>query len=113
VLYWIFLAIRDIIMHVIFETPKEISQRIAAQARAKRLSLNLTQKSLAERSGVSLSVLKKFERTGEISLLSLLKLAMPLDALESFAKLFQMDKMQNFSSLDEILNAKERKRGRE
>lgn len=67
-----------------FTTPHEMGLRIAQAVKEKRLSENLTQKSLAEHSGISLAVLKKFEATGKISLESLLKLASSLRALEDF-----------------------------
>ncbi len=51
----------------------EMALHLARQAQKKRLSLNFSQRTLAERSGVSYGVLKKFEQTGCISLESLLK----------------------------------------
>ena len=48
--------------------PNDLLHEIARKAREKRLTLNFTQNTLAIRSGVSLGVLKKFERTGKISL---------------------------------------------
>lgn len=47
----------------IFTTPPEIANNIAKAAKEKRLSLNLSQKSLSDRSGVSFGVIQKFERT--------------------------------------------------
>jgi len=64
---------------------------IAHQVQAKRLSLNFSQKTLSERSGVSLGVIKKFEHSGKISLESLLKLALVLDALNDFEFIFKFD----------------------
>lgn len=92
--------------------PQEMAKSIAVCAQAKRLSLNLSQKSLSERSGVSLGVLKKFERTGKISLESLLKIAFSLDSLGEFQQLFKPLSAETFASLDEILRDKTRKRGR-
>jgi transcriptional regulator with XRE-family HTH domain len=92
--------------------PDDLIRRIATQSKAKRLALNLTQQSLAERSGVSLSVLKKFERTGKISLESLLKLALVLDALNEFADLFKPKPLQAYTTMDQLLNQQTRKRGR-
>ena len=63
----------------------EMAGYIALAAKEKRLALNLSQKSLSERSGVSFGVIKKFERTGKISLESLLKLALTLGALKDFS----------------------------
>ena len=98
------------------ETPFEITLAIASSAKAKRLILNLTQASLAMRAGVSLAVLKKFERTGKISLDSLLRLAMVLGCLDNFTKLFPMPSTESFRTIDEIIRfdkkIKGRKRGR-
>ena len=93
-------------------TPNDLLSQIAERAREKRLSLNLTQASLSERSGVSLGVLKKFERTGKISWESLLKLALVLDSLSEFAALFPAKPLQSYVTLDQILKQKTRKRGR-
>ncbi len=93
-------------------TPYEILIRIAKRAKEKRLSLNLTQETLSDRSGVSLGVLKKFERTGKISFESLLKLSLVLDALEEFAELFSPKPIESYSSLNQILKRKSRQRGR-
>jgi transcriptional regulator with XRE-family HTH domain len=95
-----------------FASSSEISKQIAQKAQTKRLSLNMSQKTLSEHSGVSFGVLKKFERTGKISLESLVKLASILDALGDFQKLFQPMKPEDFTSLDDLLNDKSRKRGR-
>lgn len=95
-----------------FLTPHDLLGKIAAQAREKRLSLNLTQQSLSGRSGVSLGVLKNFERTGKISIESLLKIALVLDALAEFSTLFKPKPLESYPSLDHILKQKSRKRGR-
>ncbi|MBY0545557.1 MAG: helix-turn-helix domain-containing protein [Gammaproteobacteria bacterium] len=94
-------------------TPHEVATQLAERAQAKRLVLNLSQKTLSERSGVSFGVIKKFERTGKISLESLLRLAWILDALDDFNALFKPAPPESFLSLDELLKAKtSRKRGR-
>lgn len=96
----------------VMNTPQEIQKKIAGRVRAKRLALNLSQKTLSERSGVSYGVLKKFERTGKISLESLLKLALALGSLENFKTLFLPEKLETAVSLDELLEDRKRKRGR-
>ena len=93
-------------------TPLEYLTQIAQNAKAKRLSLNLSQQNLSLRSGVSLGSIKRFERTGKISLESLLKLALVLKSLESFNSLFAQDPLQSLPSLDAILKQIPRKRGR-
>ena len=92
-------------------TPHDFLNQIASAAREKRLSLNLTQVSLSDKSGVSLGVIKKFERTGKISIESLLKLALVLDSLKEFANLFRATSIES-QTMDQLLNQKTRKRGR-
>ena len=91
--------------------PLETAKHIAMAAKEKRLFLNLTQKNLSKRSGVSLSVIKKFEQTGKISLESLLKLSLPLGCLQDFLKLFEPKPLEDSLTLDTILKQKTRKRG--
>lgn len=88
-----------------FKTPYDVSMEIAKKAKAKRKYLKLTQQQLAEKSGVSLGSLKRFERSGEISLSSLLKIALVLDSLKEFDVLFEKPE---YSSIEELLNDKNR-----
>lgn len=93
-------------------TPQEMLKIIAEKTKAKRLSLDLSQQTLSEKSGVSYGVLKKFERTGLISFESLLKLALGLGALKDFERVFELDNAEQFHSLDELMQEGKRKRGR-
>ena len=91
--------------------PVSIAKKLAINLRKRRLFLNMSQKSLSEKSEVSLGSIKRFENTGEISLKHLLKLALVLDALEEFHNLFPE---KEYNSIDDILKSrkqKERKRG--
>ena len=81
-------------------TPIEIAQQLALRAKQIRLSLNLSQAGLAKRSGVSLGSLKRFEHSGQISLESLLQLALVLDRLTEFDSLLLPKSPQ---SLDDML----------
>jgi len=87
------------------KTPYEMSMDIAQKAKAKRKYMKLTQSRLSEKSGVSLGSLKRFERTGEISFMSLLKIAMVLGSLKEFECLFEKPE---YTSIEEILNDKNR-----
>ena len=94
------------------KTPKEVLDEIAARAKTYRLAENLTQTGLAVHSGVSLGTIKRFERTGQISLISLLKLAMVLEGLDDFDQIFPKKEPMP-ASIDELLKEpKTRKRGR-
>ena len=101
-----------IMIAAILISPGEMLVTIAKKARAKRLAQNFSQQTLAERSGVSLSVLKQFEQSGKISLSSLLKLGLTLDALGDFEALFKPKDPLQMASLDELININARKRGR-
>ncbi len=70
------------------KTPKEIAADLAARVRARRKELGLSQEKLAQKSQVSLGSLKRFESKYEISLSSLLRIAIALDAEEDFDSLF-------------------------
>ena len=93
-------------------TPQEMLKKIAEKARAKRLELDLSQHTLSKQSGVSYGVLKKFERTGQISFESLLKLALALGSMSDFNPLFAPEKPEEVLSLDELIQERTRKRGR-
>lgn len=93
-------------------TPQEMQKQVASQLRALRLDLNLSQKTLSEKSGVSYGVLKKFEQTGQISFESLLKLAMILGRIDDFKELFAPAPATMALSLDALIKNEKRKRGR-
>lgn len=93
--------------------PHEVGRYIAQQMQAKRLFFNFSQKTLSERSGVSFSVIKRFERTGKISLESFLKLALVLGFLKKLKELFDEPTSEKIISLDELLKDNTRKRGRQ
>ena len=76
--------------------------KVAENLRSGRLAKGLTQEGLANRSGVSLSTLRKFERTGQISLESFFKLAMALGLLGPLMEATKLPEGQ-FSSIDEVL----------
>ncbi len=94
-------------------TPSYIIIQLKTKFKQKRLELDFTQDGLAKRSGVSLGSLKRFESSGEISLVSLLKLALVLECLDDFQNIAN-PKTQYINSIDEIINHKEnnvKKRG--
>jgi transcriptional regulator with XRE-family HTH domain len=88
-------------------TPAELAGRVADRARARRLELGLTQQAVADRSGVSLGSLRRFERTGRIAFDSLLRIALALDALAAFEGLFPA---AEFRSIDDVIAKPRRQR---
>jgi transcriptional regulator with XRE-family HTH domain len=90
----------------------DIAKNIAKAARERRLSLNLSQQSLSRISGVSHSVIKKFELSGKISLASLIKIATAMGHTENFSELFKYDISATVKTLDELIKQTMRQRGR-
>ena len=66
--------------------------------------MELTQEGLAERSGVPLATLRKFEQKGIISLESFLKLLLVIGGLEEVVSILKASKPK-FTSIDEVLNS--------
>jgi transcriptional regulator with XRE-family HTH domain len=90
--------------------PEDIAAELAARLKSRRLAQNLTLEGLARRSGVPLGTLKKFERTGQIALVSFIRLVVVLKDEAALEKLLLE---QRFESLDEVLGSGTKpKRGR-
>ena len=81
--------------------PKELAREIAGQEKNKRKSRKLTQKELSARAGISLASLKRFEQTGEISFVSLIKIADILGEKDAFATLFAG---REYKSIQEVID---------
>lgn len=70
------------------KSPNEINKEIAFRMSVRRKEKKITQAQLAKQSDVSLGSIKRFERTGEISLSSLIKIAFALGYEDDFEGLF-------------------------
>ena len=68
---------------LIWETAEEIDMKLAGRIRGIRKRRSISQKKLSEMSGVSYGSIKRFETTGQISLLSLTKLAFALNEIRN------------------------------
>ena len=73
---------------MILETPSEMAANAAGRFRRVRLSKKVTIKKLSESSGVPYSTIRRFESTGEISFLSLVKITSALDEDQEITRLF-------------------------
>ena len=85
----------------VWETAEEMDAALAKRIRGIRKRRRLTQQDLSERSGVSLGALKRFETTGQISLLSLTKLAISLGCENEIRSLF--DNVV-YESIEEVID---------
>jgi transcriptional regulator with XRE-family HTH domain len=84
------------------QTPASVMLIIRDNFKSKRLRLNLTQEGLSNRSGVSFGSVKRFESNGEISLKSLLKLAVVLECLDDFSSVAK-NNQENINSMEQLL----------
>ena len=82
-------------------SPKEMNQLIATRIRSIRKKKNISQQSLSEKSGVSYGSIKRFEQSGEISLISLTKIAIALEVSGELENLFED---MPILSIEEIIN---------
>lgn len=85
---------------------------LGRRVKALRLDLGWTQQELAERAGITLATYRRFERTGQISLERLLRLAVILDAHAGFDQLFIRSPARSLAELERRSERQARKRGR-
>lgn len=92
---------------MLFISFSKVQKKLVDNVRERRLQMNLTQEGLAERSGVPLPTLRKFEQKGLISLDSFLKLLLVVGGLEEMVDVLK-PKEQSFKSIDDILKLEEK-----
>ena len=85
-----------------FVTYYEIQLEIAKRFVAIRKSKKVSQQRLSILSGVSYASIRRFEKTGDISLASLVKLALALNLYDDLNNLFK--NYQDYKSIEEIIN---------
>lgn len=82
------------------KTTGEIAHALAERLKESRLQKKWKRSTLAERSGVSESSLRRFEQTARISLENLLKLMSALGRLEEMDKLLQPPAVTSIDDLE-------------
>ena len=87
-------------MGFVWETPEEIDKALAERLKKIRKRRGMTQQQLSVRSNVSFGSIKRFEISGQISLLSLTKLAVALNCEEELRSLFSN---VPYRSIEEVL----------
>ena len=81
-----------------YEKQLEISQRFKTIRKNRKVS----QQRLSELSGVSYASIRRFEKTGDISLASLVKLALALQLYDDLDNLFKIQK--EYKSIEEVIS---------
>ena len=87
-------------MSFVWETPEEINLALAKRLSRIRKRRNLSQVQLSEKSNVSYGSIKRFETSGQISLLSLTRLCVALNCVEEIRNLFTQ---VEYGSIEEVL----------
>ena len=85
------------------KTPNEIAKSLADKIKEHRKRLKISQDVLAQKSGVSLGSIKRFETKHEISLQSFIKITIELDLDKDFESLFTA---KTYTTIDEIIKGK-------
>lgn len=81
-----------------YEKQLEISQRFKTIRKNRKVS----QQRLSELSGVSYASIRRFEKTGDISLASLVKLALALQLYDDLGNLFKIQK--EYKSIEDVIS---------
>lgn len=90
----------DIADFVKTQTLQSITEQFVAREKQRRKKMHLSQRDLANKSGVSYASIRRFESIGEISLNSLLKIANALECLEDFNSVFKMPVVKSLKDYD-------------
>ena len=86
---------------LIWETAEELDKNLALRVRKIRKRRKIFQQKLADLSGVSYGSIKRFETSGQISLLALTKIAMELDMADELRNIFSQVPYRN---IQEVIN---------
>ena len=80
----------------------DIAMQIANDFKKRRIERNLTREQVAEKSGVAISNLARFEQKGMISLKNLINIAMALDYTSELKGIFSAQKYDTMDELTQI-----------
>ncbi|BFK62009.1 helix-turn-helix transcriptional regulator [Dorea longicatena] len=86
---------------IIWETAEELDQKLARRVRNIRKRRSISQEKLAQMSGVSYGSIKRFEASGQISLISLTKIAMALEIADELRTIFTQ---VPYKDIQEVIN---------
>lgn len=90
----------DIADFVKTQTIQSVTEQLVEREKLRRKKMHLSQRELANKSGVCYASIRRFESIGEISLNSLLKIANALDCLEEFNSVFKAPVVKSLKDYD-------------
>ena len=90
----------SVLENYMLDNPDDIAKGIADDFRKRRIEKNITREEMAEKSGVAVSNIIRFEQKGLISLKNLIGIAMALGYTSELRHIFGHPK---YSTMDELL----------
>ena len=86
---------------LMWETAEELDKKLARRVQNIRKRRSISQEKLAQMSGVSYGSIKRFEASGQISLISLTKIAMALEIADELRAIFTQ---VPYKDIQEVIN---------
>lgn len=87
----------------VWETPEEINKELADRVKKIRKRRKISREELSRKCGVSYGSIKRFETTGQISLLALTRIAVALGCVNEIKNLFTE---VPYLSIEEVIREK-------
>ena len=84
------------------DNPDEIAKEMANDFRRRRIEKNMTREQVADKSGVAVSNITRFEQKGLISLKNLIGIAMALEYTSKIRHVFLQPKYSTMEELQQI-----------
>ena len=84
------------------DNTEDIAKKLAADFRARRIEKNMTREQVAEKSGVAVSNIIRFEQKGLISLKNLIGIAMAMEYTSEVKNIFDQPKYSTMEELSQI-----------
>ena len=100
----------SVLEEYLHNNPDEIGKELADNFRKRRIEKNLTREEIAEKSGISISNITRFEQKGLISLHNLIGIAMAIGYTYEIKTLFSQPKYSTMDELTQIRRNSSRKR---
>lgn len=85
-----------------FDDADDVAREMAGDFRQRRIEKNLTRVQVAEKSGVAVSNIVRFEQKGLISLKNLIAIAMTLGYISEIKNVFSQPKYSTIEELSQI-----------
>lgn len=94
--------ILSVLENYTIDNTDDIAKKLAADFRARRIEKNMTREQVAEKSGVAVSNIIRFEQKGLISLKNLIGIAMAMEYTSEVKNIFDQPKYSTMEELSQI-----------